>query len=112
MNGIHAAEHIPNVSSLEIGGGSTRAVMPFARLLRAYLTEAKYESVRMLRAPAFAIPFLGLPVALYLLFAVVLVVLPDTENLIGVSHRREQIDTLYRPCRIGTRPLNGSVLDG
>jgi ABC-2 type transport system permease protein len=44
--------------------------MPAGRLLRAYLTEAKYESVRMLRAPAFAIPFLGLPVALYLLFAV------------------------------------------
>lgn len=39
--------------------------------LRAYLTEAKYECLRMLRAPAFAIPFLGLPVALYLLFGVV-----------------------------------------
>jgi ABC-2 type transport system permease protein len=38
----------------------------------AYFTEAKYESIRMLRSPAFAIPFLGLPVALYLLFAVLL----------------------------------------
>jgi ABC-2 type transport system permease protein len=44
--------------------------MPAGRLRRAYLIEAKYECVRMLRAPAFAIPFLGLPVALYLLFAV------------------------------------------
>lgn len=73
MNGTHAADHVMDVSSLEIGGGSARTtVMSSGRLLRAYLTEAKYESVRMLRAPAFAIPFLGLPVALYLLFAVLL----------------------------------------
>ena len=52
--------------------GTLRISWNPARLWRAYLTEAKYESVRMLRAPAFAIPFLGLPVALYLLFAVLL----------------------------------------
>jgi ABC-2 type transport system permease protein len=46
------------------------AVMPTRRLLRAYFTEAKYETLRMFRTPAFAIPFLGLPVLLYLLFAV------------------------------------------
>lgn len=46
--------------------------MTAARLLRAYLVEAKYESLRMLRAPGFAIPFLGLPVMLYLLFAVLI----------------------------------------
>jgi ABC-2 type transport system permease protein len=46
--------------------------MPGSRLWRAYVMEANYECVRMLRAPAFAIPFLGLPVALYLLFAVLL----------------------------------------
>ncbi len=46
--------------------------MPAGRLARAYLTEAKYETLRMLRAPAFAIPFLGLPVMLYVLFGVVL----------------------------------------
>jgi ABC-2 type transport system permease protein len=45
--------------------------MTNGRLVRAYFTEAKYETLRMLRTPAFAIPFLGLPVALYLLFAVV-----------------------------------------
>jgi ABC-2 type transport system permease protein len=39
---------------------------------RAYLVETRYECLRMLRAPGFAIPFLGLPVLLYLLFAVVL----------------------------------------
>ena len=48
------------------------AVMPAKRILNAYLTEAKYETVRMLRTPAFAIPFLGLPALLYLLFAVVI----------------------------------------
>lgn len=46
--------------------------MPVSRLLHAYLTEARYETVRMLRTPAFAIPFLGLPVLLYLLFGVVI----------------------------------------
>lgn len=46
--------------------------MTAARLFRAYLTEARYETVRMFRTPAFAIPFLGLPALLYLLFAVVI----------------------------------------
>jgi ABC-2 type transport system permease protein len=46
--------------------------MSNGRLLGAYLTEAKYECTRMLRSPAFAGPFLGLPVALYLLFGVLL----------------------------------------
>jgi ABC-2 type transport system permease protein len=48
------------------------AVMSARRLLNAYLMEAKYETVRMLRTPAFAIPFLGLPALLYLLFGVVI----------------------------------------
>jgi ABC-2 type transport system permease protein len=46
--------------------------MPGAKLFRTYLTEAKYESLRALRSPAFAIPFLTLPAALYLLFGVLL----------------------------------------
>lgn len=50
-------------------GGAT---MPLGRVIRAYLVEAKYESLRMLRAPGFVIPFLGLPVGLYLLFGVLL----------------------------------------
>jgi ABC-2 type transport system permease protein len=47
-------------------------LMPFGRLLRAYFTDAKYEALRMLRAPAFAIPFLILPVGIYLLFGVLI----------------------------------------
>src|SRR4051794_39496652 len=46
--------------------------MTMSRVVRAYLMEARYESLRMLRAPGFAIPFLGLPVLLYLLFGVLL----------------------------------------
>jgi ABC-2 type transport system permease protein len=62
-----SAISVPVSSELPAG-----AVMPASRLFRAYLTEAKYETVRMLRTPAFAIPFLGLPALLYVLFAVVL----------------------------------------
>jgi ABC-2 type transport system permease protein len=46
----------------------TPAPMPLGRVARAYLVEAKYESLRMLRAPAFAVPFLMVPVALYAFF--------------------------------------------
>ena len=51
---------------------SLPAVMTPSRVFRAYLTEARFESVRMFRVLGFSIPFLVLPVALYLLFAVVL----------------------------------------
>jgi ABC-2 type transport system permease protein len=44
--------------------------MPLGRILRAYLAEARSEFMQMLRAPAFAFPFLVLPPALYLLFGV------------------------------------------
>jgi len=43
-----------------------------AQLRRAYFTESKFECLRALRAPAFAIPFLLSPVALYVLFGVLL----------------------------------------
>jgi ABC-2 type transport system permease protein len=46
--------------------------MTRAKLRRAYLTETKYECLRALRAPAFAIPFLLLPLVLYVLFGVLL----------------------------------------
>jgi ABC-2 type transport system permease protein len=42
------------------------------RVLGAYATETKYESLRMLRTPAFACPFLLLPAGLYLLFGALL----------------------------------------
>jgi ABC-2 type transport system permease protein len=49
------------------------ATMPSGRLWRAYWTEAKYETLRALRSPAFAIPFLLLPLVLYVLIGVFLV---------------------------------------
>jgi ABC-2 type transport system permease protein len=48
------------------------ATMSSSRLRRAYLTETKFECLRALRAPAFAIPFLLLPLVLYVLFGVFL----------------------------------------
>jgi ABC-2 type transport system permease protein len=47
-------------------------VMPRGRVLRAYLTEAKYEMLRLLRTPAFSVSMLVLPLAIYLLFGVVM----------------------------------------
>jgi ABC-2 type transport system permease protein len=63
-----------NATAMEIRSDRATAnrAMPIGRLWNAYFTEAKYETVRMLRSPAFGIPFLSLPVALYLLFAVLL----------------------------------------
>lgn len=53
-------------------GSGPESPFPRARALRAYLTEARYEFLRSLRMPAFALPFLLLPVALYLFFSVLL----------------------------------------
>jgi ABC-2 type transport system permease protein len=47
-------------------------MMPMGRIVRAYLSEVKFETLRMLRAPAFSIPFLLLPVPIYLFFGVML----------------------------------------
>ncbi len=44
--------------------------MPLGRIFRAYGAAARYELVQTLRAPAFAFPFLVLPVGIYLLFGV------------------------------------------
>lgn len=50
----------------------SQSAMSGRRLLGAYLAEAKYECLRALRAPAFAIPFLLLPIALYVLFGILM----------------------------------------
>lgn len=49
-----------------------RSPLPFGRLLRAYLLEARLETLAALRTPAFALPFLAVPVAVYWLFGVVI----------------------------------------
>ena len=49
-----------------------REPLPLGRVLRAYLMEAKFETLGALRTPGFALPFLVVPVAIYLLFGVVI----------------------------------------
>lgn len=49
-----------------------RAPLPLGRVLGAYWTAARYETLAALRNPGFAIPFLVVPVAIYLLFGVVI----------------------------------------
>ena len=44
--------------------------MRFGRVLCAYLAETKFECLRVLRAPAFVIPILALPIGFYLLLGV------------------------------------------
>jgi ABC-2 type transport system permease protein len=49
-----------------------RAPLPIARLARAYLMEAKFETLGALRTTGFALPFVVMPVAIYVLFGVVI----------------------------------------
>ncbi|MGA7926197.1 MAG: ABC transporter permease [Candidatus Sulfotelmatobacter sp.] len=55
--------------SVELRGTPT---MTGRRMLEAYLAETKYECIRAMRTPAFAIPFLLLPITLYVLFGILL----------------------------------------
>ncbi len=73
------ATSIENPKTLEsprpfapIDDSSFADVMSTSRVLRAYFTEARFESLRMFRILGFSLPFLILPAALYLLFGVVL----------------------------------------
>ena len=46
--------------------------MPLSRVIGAYLSDAKYESLRLLRTPAFSIPILAMPILFYTFFGVIL----------------------------------------
>lgn len=46
--------------------------MTLSRLIGAYLSDAKYESLRLLRTPAFSIPILAMPILFYTFFGVIL----------------------------------------
>jgi ABC-2 type transport system permease protein len=46
--------------------------MPFSRVIGAYLSDAKYESLRLFRTPAFSIPILAMPILFYTFFGVLL----------------------------------------
>lgn len=55
-----------------IAYAALRAPLPLARLCRAYCQEAKFETLAALRTPGFALPFVAVPVAIYLLFGVLI----------------------------------------
>jgi len=46
--------------------------MPLGRVVGAYLSDAKFESLRLLRTPAFSIPILAMPILFYTFFGVIL----------------------------------------
>jgi ABC-2 type transport system permease protein len=46
--------------------------MSLRRLLGAYFSDAKYESLRLMRTPAFSIPILAMPILFYTFFGVLL----------------------------------------
>jgi ABC-2 type transport system permease protein len=46
--------------------------MPLSRTVRAYLSDAAFESLRLFRTPAFSIPILAMPLIFYSFFGVVL----------------------------------------
>ncbi|MGH6910731.1 MAG: hypothetical protein ACREEG_11135, partial [Phenylobacterium sp.] len=46
--------------------------MPLSRVIRAYLSDAKYESLRLLRTPAFSVPILAMPILFYSFFGIML----------------------------------------
>jgi len=46
--------------------------MPSSQVWRAYWMEAKSETIRACRTPAFAIPFLGMPIVFYVLLGIFL----------------------------------------
>jgi len=71
-------------TSVVLAAGAARPEpLPMSRMLRAYLTEAKYELLNALRTPAFAFPFIAIPVAIYLLFGVVIVPGANSQSEFG-----------------------------
>src|SRR3970040_449943 len=104
-----------DAAALTVGAISAResSPLPIGRTLRAYLIEAKYETLNALRTPAFAIPFLAIPVVIYVLvgvfiagggegeygpgianylfsgFSVIGVIMPGVFNGVGLAIERE-----------------------
>lgn len=61
-----------NAVIAETTGRMAETGMPFKRVVRAYLEEARAEILRYARSPGFLIPTLLLPTAFYLMFGVLL----------------------------------------
>jgi ABC-2 type transport system permease protein len=52
---------------------SARDPMPLGKVLRAYFMEAKFETLGALRSVGFAVPFIAIPVVIYVLFGVIII---------------------------------------
>jgi ABC-2 type transport system permease protein len=61
-----------NIPASGVPAAPEQAIMPARRLFRAYFNETKFECIGAVRTLAFAIPFLLLPLLIYLLFGVVM----------------------------------------
>lgn len=63
--------------------------MSFGRLVAAYASDARHESLRLLRTPAFSIPILAMPILFYIFFGVLITgargTPPDMANLMFVG---------------------------
>jgi hypothetical protein len=63
----------PSRAGAASGRDSAREPLPLGRVLRAYLTEAKFELLGALRSVGFAVPFIAIPVVIYVLFGVIII---------------------------------------
>lgn len=74
MNLVHGTEArvAAGAPAVLVPFAADRAPLPLARVLRSYLLEAKLETIAALRTAGFALPFLVVPLAVYVLFGVVI----------------------------------------
>ena len=73
LRSIHRTHQGGCMNALALNSIDTDSgLLPPGRALGAYLTEIRFEFMRMLRNPALALPVVLVPLALYLLFAVVI----------------------------------------
>ena len=63
----------PSRAGAASGRDSAREPLPLGRVMRAYLMEAKFELLGALRSVGFALPFIAIPVVIYVLFGVIII---------------------------------------
>jgi ABC-2 type transport system permease protein len=78
MNAVAIVGGPPSVRASSRAGAasgrySAREPLPLGRVLRAYLMEAKFELLGALRSVGFAVPFIAIPVVIYVLFGVIII---------------------------------------
>ena len=61
-----------NTSAL-VEASPTLSPLPLGRVLRAYAMEAKFETLGALRSVGFAVPFIAIPILIYVIFGVLII---------------------------------------